>query len=111
MDIMQKLVKFHSVSVLEKDGTKHFYIDFFSQHDFDMLNDVCYEITDTIELPLSHSDRIRESFRTLYSPYLSYSQQKNLPHKVAYNLEGDRFKRVRTWLNYYRGYCDEFLPE
>ena len=110
MNHMQELVKFYSVRVIEKDGTIHHYIDFFSQDDFNKLEGLFYEVTDTIELPLSHCERVKCSFIILYSTYESDSEEKSLPRKVAYNLEGGRKKRVRKWLNYYRGYCDEFLP-
>ncbi|PMR71812.1 hypothetical protein [Billgrantia endophytica] len=108
MQYLQKLVKLQLVKVVGEDRVEYYYIDFFSQHDFNQIQNLPHKILDEVLLPISHCEAIRDNFRALY---VSYETDGVVSDKVAYNLNGDRYKRVRKWIEFYRKFSDDFLPE
>lgn len=105
-----QLVRFYLIKVIERDYIDHYYTGFFSEGDFANLGEYFYEIQEMFELPLQHADNIRKNFEMLYTSYESDSDNKALPAKKAYKLDSEKYKKVRSWFYFYRGYSSDFLP-
>ncbi|MGP9656216.1 hypothetical protein [Halomonas sp. AOP35-4E-18] len=105
-----QLVRFYLIKVIERDYIDHYYTGFFSEGDFTNLGEYFYEIQEMFELPLQHADNIRKNFEMLYTSYESDSDNKALPAKKAYKLDSEKYKKVRNWFYFYRGYSSDFLP-
>jgi hypothetical protein len=105
-----QLVRFYLIKVIERDGVHHYYTGFFSEGDFTKLGEYFYDVQEMFELPIQHAENIRKNFEMLYTSYESDSDNKALPAKKAYKLDGEKYKKVRSWINFYRGYSSDFLP-
>lgn len=111
MKYLQKLVKLQLVKVIEHGGVEHFYVDFFSDHDFNQIKGLPHDVIDEVLLPLSHCEAIRDNFRALYKSYESDEASKAIRTKIAYKLKGEKFGKVRNWMDFYTQFSDDFLPE
>lgn len=111
MQYLQKLVKLQLVKVIGENGEDYFYVDFFSNHDFNQIQHLQYAVMDEVFLPLTHCETIRDNFNALYQSYKSAETDKLFAKKVSYNLSGDKLSRVRSWFKFYQDFSDNFLPE
>lgn len=107
----QYVVKMVLMEVIEQNGKHLFYFDTFSEGDYAKLDLLMAIEKEILEVPLNKKGSLDKIFQELYRNYQTDCEEKVFANKVAYELDDEKYKQVRKWINSYRGITADMIDE
>lgn len=107
----QYVVKMVLMEVVEQNGKHLFYFDAFSDGDYEKLDLLMAIEKETLDVPLVKKQSLDKIFQELYRNYETDCQERVFANKVAYELDDEKYKQVRKWINSYRGITADMIDE